>query len=347
MTANRDYSHIAGIVDNVLEINLKKQQTIELLVAPVSVPWSRMSFDEANNSVWNDYKAKNCLTGEYYMNKNTLVVIVNLWDTEQKRIKDTFVKSMPNDLDMLSNLELMAREVADNIGRVLPALEREAFIAKQVNADIREQVDSEERILDRIFSNGNELQFAPGTGFNMGRTAISFSSKGCLISPSLNIEYSYLFRNNLHLRLGVEYLPFHVMDTALPVSEASAELLFGFHTMSLATLSLDLGAAVIFDRNGDSTALSYYKYKGSDPFVVTRSVERVSISIPVQIGFYMYTGSPFFFNIRLRYHGLTWTIEPLEYGSYEAGSQSLKYAYGFSPWTLFFVSIALQGGFRF
>ncbi len=345
MNDAKEFTHIAGIIDNVLELNLRKQKSIRIAYAESGDFPGTRDFDEMNERVWNTYRVKNCLTSEYYVNDGTLTVVVLLWDSEQKRIKDAFVRSMPNDLDMLSAIELMCGEAAENIGRKLPALEREAYIAKRVNADLREKVDAEERILDRLFSKGNEIQFALLSGFNMGRTAVSFSSKGCLISPSLNLEYSILFRNFLHVRLGAEYLPFHVADPVFPICEASAEILFGFHTASIDTFSFDTGIAVIYDKNSDSTALSYYA--GTEPVPVTRAVERISISIPLEFGFYIHTESAFFLNVRLRYHGLTWTMEPLPREAYNAGTQTLKYASGFSLWNLFFVSVVLQGGFRF
>jgi hypothetical protein len=76
-------------------------------------------------------------------------------------------------------------------------------------------------------------------------------------------------------------------------------------------------------------------------------MKRISLSLPLQIGFSIYTGKVFFINLRLKYHGFTWTIEPDSSEKYDVGKRRLLYESGISPWNFLCIAISAHAGFRF
>jgi hypothetical protein len=348
ITENKDYVHLESFIYNVLTINIDKQESLRLytdsnhVFTPVD---PGINMERLFSIIFRDYSTENCLICEYYVVNDELHILINLWDTVSFRIKNTYRKTMPTDLDMLSNIENMSNQVAENIGRVLPMLEREALLQRRVNTRLYNKLDSEERLLDEVFSRHNEIQLSLFTGLHCGRTAVSFSSTGFFISPSLCCEYSLFFKETYHMRFGLEYLPFDIMDARDQQTELCIEVLFGFHTLSLYSFSIDTGLAFIYDYNSASSALSYHT--GDNENVIKPSIERFSISLPFRVGMSLYLTSGFFLNFRLTYHGLTYTFEPLSPSEYNEGSRLWKYHHGFSPWTLLCIAFTTQLGFRF
>ncbi|MBN1697172.1 MAG: hypothetical protein JW881_06645 [Spirochaetales bacterium] len=345
---NAEFAHLESFIYNVLTINIKKQASLRLYPESGAVtvpPEKHNDLEGLFSMIRGDYSIENCIVCEYYIVRDELHIIINLWDTGSFRIKNSYRKSMPTDLDMLSNIEALSSRVAENIGRVLPMLEREAILQRQVRSRLYDKLDREERLLDTVFSRHNEIQLSLFTGLNFGRTAVSMSSTGFFISPTLQCEYSRFFGDGIHMRIGLDYLAFDIMDIEDPRSEVSVEALLGFHTTSLFSVSIDAGLAFIYDYNSASSALSYRT--DIEETVVKPSIERFSISLPIHFGISLYLTSSFFINMRIKYHGLTATFEPLSPDEYNEGTRLWRYYYGFSPWTLLCFSITTQVGIRF
>lgn len=100
---------------------------------------------------------------------------------------------------------------------------------------------------------------------------------------------------------------------------------------------------MIYDYNERSAALAYT----SGPDVIYPEEERLSISIPIELGFSIFVTDWIFVNLRFKYHGLTYTFETRGPDAYNEGSSSYLYAYGFSPWNFLCLAISAQIGFRF
>ncbi|MBN2441167.1 MAG: hypothetical protein JXJ04_07465 [Spirochaetales bacterium] len=348
LTRDSDYDYLKDVINNVLIINLNKIESLTIITTIENTSlMSRepIDLDTFLTVLYRDYSIENYLKCEYYVSKETLHVLINLWDTVSLRIKNTSIHTMPADLDMLKNIEWMSSQVATNVGKILPALEREARIKRQVRSRLLKKLNQEEIRLTTIFEKKHELQGALFTGLNLGRTIVSWSSTGFLLSPSFNLEYSHFFSNSLHFRVGCEYLPFDLMDSRGYRTELSIETLFGFQTLSLSSFTADIGVAIIYDYNSRSSALSYYGE--NQEVVIQPTIHRLSVSLPIHIGLSLYLHSSFFLNFRFKYHGLTYTFEPLPPSEYGAGGDLWKYNKGFSPWNLVCMSLVTQIGFRF
>jgi hypothetical protein len=280
---------------------------------------------------------------EYYVAKDTLHMLINLWDLDTLRVKSSFIETMPADLDMLKNIEKMAVNTAIAVALELPPTERDALFEKQIVVSLRKKINDEEKMVESIFSAHHEISLVPFSGIGLGRTVVSWSPLGPFVSPVLSLEYSYFFEKQFHLRFGFEYLCFDVLALNPSRNEITFEALIGFHSASIFSLSLEAGLAFIYDINPASAALAC-TFESTN---ITPEAQRFSLSIPLRLGLALYISRSFFINLTLKYHGLTWTIEPLEPHDYDVGNQRLNYYHGLSPWNLLCVSFMVETGVRF
>ena len=348
LSNNEEYYHLKSFIFNVLKVNLEKQESIYLLYPEDDIKLiisENNNFKELNIKLKEQYNCEALILGEYYLINEELHIIINVWETGSLRLKNSFIRSMPSDLDMLKNIEEMSIEIAETIANNMPGIKREALLQKYIIKDYRDKLDNNEKLLNNILNKHHEIQFSLFSGINMGRTVVSWSDDGPFIAPAINLEYYYFFKKPIHIRVGLEYLPFDLMTRDSFRTEITLESLFGYHTQSLFSLSLDTGIAIIYDYNSMCTSLSFNNENYSQR--VYRESHRLSLSIPIQIGLSIYLKKSFFMNIRFKYHGFTWTIEPLEPEEYNAGNEIWKYNKGFSPWNLLCMSLTVQAGFRF
>ena len=148
-----------------------------------------------------------------------------------------------------------------------------------------------------------------------------------------------------HLKGGIDYLPADLLAPDEAKAEVSAQILAGFHTRSLFSFHADAGLGMVFDWNSSSAALASQENTLSE--TVYPDIFRVSLSLPLHVGLSIYTGPSFSVDIRFEYNGLTFTLEPLSPQDHNAGNVYLRYAYGFSPWSLLSFSIKANAGVRF
>jgi TolB-like protein len=342
LTADEEYASLAYTIYNVFEINLKKQESLDLLADEKKMVDGSGNYDmnrllEIIGSV---YDAETCVTGEYYVSKETLHITVSVVDVASQRIKNCYIRSMPADQGRYDVLDAMSNEISVAIARELPALEREAVMRKQITTRLRQKLDTEERLLADILAKNHEVRLFPLTGVNLGRTVISWSEARPSLFPPLRLEYSFFFGNTFRITAGVEYLPFDLMVEDAMRTEIGLDILFGVHTRSLFSFGVDAGLALTYDYNSNSTALA------ADADKPGPSAERFSLSVPVTATLSIYFDRTFFLSFRLACYGLTYTFETLDPSSYAGGSGTLLYYYGVSPFNFLSISISSSIGVR-
>jgi hypothetical protein len=346
LTDNEEYTYLKGTIYNVLLINLKKQESLNVLnehPGVITIIKQSCDFEAYLNMLHYSFPKATAIITEYYVADEMLHMLINVWDLSTLRVKNSFINTMPADLDMLKNIEKMAASTAVAVARELPPTERDAVFEKQVVASLRQKINDEERLVEDIFSLQHEIAIVPFAGISLGRTVLSWSPLGPFFSPSINLEYSYFLESPFHLRFGLEYLFFDLLALDSLQHEFSIDAYIGVHTESIFSFSLDVGLALIYDYNPASAALAYKE--GST--TVTPEAERFSLSLPLQLGLTMYFSKNMFISFRLKYHGLTLTFESLDPESYDVGNKRLKYYYGFSPWNFLCITLLVQSGFRF
>lgn len=346
LTENRDFAHLASTIFNLLLLNFRKQETLvtindRLESGAPDTPGE--DFEAWLAALKGFFPGATAVVTEYYGAADRVHILINVWDLDTLRIKNSFIETVSADLAILKNIETLAAHTAQAVARELPPTERDALFQKQIVTSLRRKINDEEKLVEDIFSGRHEIGAAPFTGVGLGRTVFSWSDLGPLIAPVLDLSYSYFFEAPFHLRVGLEFLCYDVLAENPARNELTFEALFGLHTASSFSFSLDAGLALIYDYNPASGALAYT----SGINTITPQAERLSLSIPVALGLTVYFSKNFFISFRLKYHGLTWTVEPLGPESYDVGNDRLKYWYGLSPWNLLCVSVVVQTGVRF
>ncbi|HEQ71765.1 MAG TPA: hypothetical protein ENN69_04685 [Spirochaetia bacterium] len=346
LTENAEFAYLSGTIYNVLLVNFRKQESLFILngqAEGTDEPSGTGDFEGDAAKLRRLHPGAAAVRAEYYVAGGTLNIIINVWDLDSLRVKRTFTESMPADLDMLRNLERMAAGTAEAVAHDLPPTEREALFQKQIAARLRHRINEEEKLVEEIFSLRHELSIVPFSGIGLGRTVVSWSMLGPFISPVLNLEYSALIGDSYHLRVSCEYLGFDLTDPDPERTEFALDVMVGMHSRSLFSLSFDAGIAVIYDHNPESAALAYTLGLGE----YAPSAERFSLSLPLQLGLTIYPSPHTFLAFRLKYHGLTWTIESLPPSAYDVGHEKLTYTSGFSLWNLLCMTFQIRAGVRF
>jgi hypothetical protein len=346
LTDNKEFSYLKGIIYNVLLINIKNQETLSVLNDNPEVEkliTQTVGFEAYLNLLKKNFPGATAVITEYYVANDNLHLLINVWDLSTLRVKSSFIETMPADLDMLKNIEKMAVSTAIAVALELPPTERDALFEKQIVVSLRKKINDEEKMVEDIFSGRHEISLVPFSGIGLGRTVVSWSPLGPFISPVLSLEYSCFFLKQFHMRFGFEYLCFDVLTMNPSRNEVTFEALIGLHTASIFSLSMEAGLALIYDINPASAALAYT----FESTRITPEVQRFSLSIPLRLGLTLYLSRSFFINLTLKYHGITWTIEPLEQKDYDVGNKRLNYYYGLSPWNLLCVSFIVETGVRF
>ena len=346
LTDNSAYAYLSTTIYNVLEINLEKQERIYLLNNDRQEEIDSgpaIDFDDYLDFFKSDFPGSSLIVSEYYASGEKLHILVNVWDTDTLRIKNSFIETMPADLDLLDNIENMAVNISEAVAMELPPTEREAVFEEQVSASLRQKINEEEFFVEQIFAEHHELSVTPFTGISLGRTIVSWSEDGPFVSPVISLGYTYLIDDTLRFHAGFEYLGFDLLDSENERYEISFEALFGFHTKSAFSLFITGGVGASYDYNSASGALAYE----SGLYTIYPEIERFSVSLPVVLGFTFYFTEKFFLSLCFDYHGLNYTFEPLDPEDYNIGNTRLKYYYGFSMWNFLCLSISVNTGLRF
>lgn len=346
LTENKDFTYLKGTIYNLLLVNFQKQETLTIINDTITLESLREpeeDFEAWFAALKTMFPGSTVVITEYFAAKDQLNILINVWDMDTLRIKNSFIQTMSADLVLLKNLEKLTADTAAAVAKDLPPTERDALFQKQIVTSLRQKINDEERLVEDIFALHHEISAVPFSGIGLGRTVFSWSSLGPFIAPVLDLSYAYYFDSMFHLRFGLEYLCTDLMAENPLRNEISFEALFGFHTASSFSFSVDAGLALVYDYNPASAALEYTFGVNT----ITPAGERLSISIPVDMGLTVYFSKNFFLTFKLKYHGLTWTIEPVGPEAYDVGSAKLKYWYGLSPWNLLCISVVIESGVRF
>ncbi len=347
LTDNLEFQYLKGTIYNVLLINLKRQERIAVVNeepgADEGVFNGEGGFEATLSAMAGAFPGASAIVAEYYVAKASLHILVNVWDVSTRRVKNSFIETMPADLDLLANIEKMSANIAESVARELPPTEREALFNKEVAASLRQKIDDEDRFVEEIFSRRHELALVPLSGLGLGRTVVSWTATGPLVSPLLSLGYTYSLGGLWHGRVNLEYLGLDLATAPGTRQEVTLEALVGIEQQSSFAFSFDAGLALIYDYNRESAALAYTQGAGT----VYPTVERLSLSVPVALGFTVYLTRAFFVHLGFKYHGLTFTFEPQAYGTYDVGASSFLYRDGFSAWNFACLSIYVQAGVRF
>ncbi|MBN1523417.1 MAG: hypothetical protein JW904_02935 [Spirochaetales bacterium] len=346
LTDSAEFDYIKGTLYNVLLINLQEQKTLDILNdRPDAEPIisKKTAFEPYLQKLQNRFPGATAIIAEYYVADEKLNVMVNVWELDTLRIKNSFIESMPADLDMLSNIELLSARIAQAVAQELGPTEREEVFNRQIAASLRKKINQEEQLVEEVYALHHEISAVLFTGIGIGRSVVSWSEKGPAVSPLVAVEYSLFFDAPYHLRFGVEYMGFNIQDFNSHQQEISAEVLFGTHTLSSFSFFADAGISITWDYNAKSAP--HARTGGTED--IYPEVQRFSVGVPVHLDISMYLSPNFFIDLRLKYHGLTWTIETEGPDSYDLGALRMKYFYGFSPWNFLCLSINAQLGVRF
>ncbi|MBN1648734.1 MAG: hypothetical protein JW874_11940 [Spirochaetales bacterium] len=287
--------------------------------------------------------AHSLICGEYYQKDNTLHIFVTVVDIGSGRVRECFSRSLPADKKLLQTIEEMAIALADTLAGWNESTQSDLPGQTQRENRLRNELAKKESFIREIFGKQNSLLVSPGSGLSMGRTAVSWTPEGPLLSPSFGIEYGRILFPHFHLKAGIEILPLDLFSDDKTHSECTFEILAGYHSEDIVSFYISGGLAVIYDYNEECAALA----SGTAASPIYPAAERISLSIPVQTGCIMSIGPRWFADIRMRYNGLTWTIEKEGPASYPEGEKTFLYWYGFSVMSLLDMSIAVQIGYRF
>jgi hypothetical protein len=347
LTGNDEYAYLSSTIYNIIRYNFKNQSTLDLIDDENTPKFyqffdiNAMDMETIAKVIYKNFQAETCITGEYYIDREKLFISIKVMDVTSLRIKRGFVETLPADSEMKPSLEKMGQRIAVIVAQDLPPLARDALVEKQIGNNLREKISSEESLLSAILSRHNEIQAVLFSGIHLGRTVISWSEEKPLLVLPIGLEYSCFVNDLFHIRAGVEYLFFDLIKPVGTRSELGLDFLFGVHTQSLFSVSFDTGFAVTLDNNDNSMALAATNNTKEN------SIQRISLSIPLQLGFSIYFDPSFFVNLRLKSYLLTYTIETTDPSHYEYGQSSLLYSYGFSPFTYLCLSISAGIGIRF
>jgi hypothetical protein len=188
LTGNQEFLYLKGTIYNVLLINLKKQERISVVneeAGAESIINAEAAFEDYLASLSRAFPGSSVILTEYYVAKSKLNIRVNVWDITTRRVKNSFTETMPADLDLLANIEKMSANIAVAVARELPLTEREALFSKEVAASLRNKINDEDRFVEEIFSRRNEITLTPFSGLGVGRTVVSWTATGPLVSPLL------------------------------------------------------------------------------------------------------------------------------------------------------------------
>jgi hypothetical protein len=115
LTDNREFQYLKGTVYNVLLINLKKQERIAVVneePGAEAVIAAETGFESYLAALSRAFPGATAVIAEYYVASDKLHIPVNVWDVDTRRTKNSFIETMPADLDLLSNIEKMSSNIA-------------------------------------------------------------------------------------------------------------------------------------------------------------------------------------------------------------------------------------------
>lgn len=338
---NGQYEYLGSVISGILSANLRDQGAIELVDPPDPV------FTDDSAAYAAKKEAATRIPGidvvlltEFFIKAGKLHIAVTVIEGGSDRVKNSFIRAMPADLDMIASVEQMARFVAESVAKSLPKLSRDEILSRQVADELRDRMDEDERLVASIFRDSHEISICPFSGISTGKGMGTWSKAGPMATVPLAIEYRYLDRRLWHVGAELDYLAFDLMQADRARSEASAKIMAGIHTASIVSLSLDIGAFAAWSINDASAAIAYLD--GEDPAFPPSS--RLSLGLPIEASVAYYWSKRWFTRMRLSYNGLSYTVESLAPSAYPFGATAFLYDRGFSPWSLVHFSFAVSMG---
>jgi len=338
---NGQYEYLRNVISGILTANLRDQGNIGLAEPTDAV------FADGNASYAAMKDAAALIPGidvvlltEFFIKDGKLHMAVTVVEAGSDRVKNSFIRAMPADLDMIANIEQMAKYVAESVAKSLPKLSRDEILSRQVAAELRGQMDEDERLVASIFGNSHELSLCPFAGVSTGKGMGSWSKAGPMATLPLSFEYRYLDKRLWQVAVGFDYLPFDLMQADGKRSEISAKLTAGFHTASIVSLSWEIGAFAAWSLNDASAAIAYLD--GEDP--AFPPARRFALGIPLEASVAYYWDKRWFTRMRFSYNGLSYTFEPLAPSDYPFGAKVFLYDKGLSPWSLAHFSFVVSMG---
>jgi len=337
---NEQYEYLRNVISGILSLSLGGMDNIELADPPEGAAGDYAGALEALVGMG---ELDIYLLAEYFLASDGLHMTVTVLEAGSARVKESYKRVMPADLDMIRSIEDMARFVAVSVSQSLPRFSRDEILSRQVAAELKEQMDRDERRVSEIFKSSHEISLCALTGLSTGKSLASWSEAGPLATVPLALEYRYRNAGLWHLSAGIDWLPFDLMQSDPGRSEIAASIMAGTHTASLISLGWSAGLSLGWAENNASAALSAF-----DEFdeIVYPPAARIFLCLPVEAGLTHYVNARWFYNLRVRYSGLSWTFEGLSPDAYPNGAVEFRYRDGFSPWSLLQFSLMVYAGVR-
>ncbi|MBN2535689.1 MAG: hypothetical protein JXB88_22615 [Spirochaetales bacterium] len=122
LTGNEEFASLAHTIYNVLHINLKNQESLDV------IPYNRNDFDSTERKGMEDlikrinevHNAETCIISDYYVSAGTLHISITVLDVLSSRIKNCFIKTMPADQGRYEVLDSMISRISSAIAKDLP-----------------------------------------------------------------------------------------------------------------------------------------------------------------------------------------------------------------------------------
>jgi hypothetical protein len=337
------YEYLSNVISGILTLNLREQKNLSLADPEgKAIPNANANYSGMLEAIRRITGLDVFLLSEYFIEKGNLHITVTVIEAGSDRVKNSYIRVMPADLDMIKNIEEMAKYIAESVSKSLPKLSRDEILSRQVASELRDRLDKDERLIASIFGNSQEIALCPLAGIATGKGIGTWSKAGPMASTPIAFEYRYLDRRLWHIGLEIDYLPFDLMQSDWHRSEVSGAILAGTHTASLVSLSWGAGLFAAWSENDASAAISYLD--GDDP--VYPPAKRFSLGIPLEAGISYYWDRRWFTRLRFAYNGLSYTFENLIPADYPNGAETFRYDKGFSPWSLAHFSFTIFMGMR-
>ena len=101
LTENREFLYLKATIYNVLLINLTKQERIAVLnkeEGAADIINAEQETEAYFASLARSFPGAVAIAGEYYVAREECHILVNVWDLDTLRIKNSFIETLPADL---------------------------------------------------------------------------------------------------------------------------------------------------------------------------------------------------------------------------------------------------------
>ncbi|MBN1525363.1 MAG: hypothetical protein JW904_12820 [Spirochaetales bacterium] len=295
--SNEEYSRLSDFIYDKLRSNLSLADSIEPVFpdkADTAVYINGLQFERLMAKLESENKAEACIFGEYFVNDSDLHINILVYDILSSQIKNAFIEILPITGNLLQDIQRMADDIVKTVNEKPRQLPHEQVYESLEDKELKEHFLKEDRFARAVFVPHHEIAFSPGTGLEFGRTIYSLQDS-VSAAPAINMEYTYIFNQIAHFRIGATYLPFNIFEPDHPLAEMTLEALIGLHFPYRTSFHIDTGIAVIIDYN------SYSGYSGTGDI-------NYSVSVPLQFGFAHYFTSAFFIDFRFKFYGFNSTL---------------------------------------